>query len=245
MSDEPAFSNIDRPAFQSSDHEMELASPKLSIVALVAFIAGIFSLLAPMSQIGLPICVVAVFVGVVSLIRIGRDPDLGGALLGQVGIMLGIATFIWATMAREGNKDYFYQVAGSHAERFVELLADESSRYQAFELLRAESDRQMSGTNLEEYYAKADEETKSAIESFMSNNVTEHIMAVGKEADWKFKSGVEMTGAKGTHLVWVSMSDKSGKGKDFEISLQRITGLLAEDEGLPTAHWSVYDLRFP
>lgn len=243
MSDS-AFSNVDRPAFHSSDHEMEVGAPKLSLVALAAFFAGVCSLLAPISNIGLPICVVAVFVGVVSLIRIARDPYLGGALLGQAGVILGVAAFIWSTMARQGSQDYFYRVAGENAERFIELLVDESTRYEAFELLRAESDRQMSGTNLEQYYAKADDETKSAIESFMSNQVTKHILEVGPDANWKYDSGVEMTEASGTRMVWVKMVDEAGKGKSFEISLQRITGLLYEDEGLPTAHWNVYDLRF-
>ncbi|MEM7013327.1 MAG: hypothetical protein AAF585_17800, partial [Verrucomicrobiota bacterium] len=58
--------------------------------------------------------------------------------------------------------------------------------------------------------------------------VTQHIIEVGDEADWKFDHGIEMNGARGALMVWVSMVDQSGKGKEFEISLQRITGLLAE-----------------
>ena len=242
---ESAFSNTEQPAFQSSDHEMELASPKLSLVALAALLASFLSLMAPMSQIGLPLCIIAVFLGVVALLRIKRDPDLSGALISQFAITLGIATFTWATVARRGGEQYLYDVAGKHAEMFANMLADEGKRYEVFELLRTESDRQMSGTDLEKYYASADEETLSSIESFLANKATEHICETGTEAKWKYVGGVEIDGTPDSRYVTVKLTDTAGKGRDLQIIMQRITGMLVEDEGEPTAHWNVYDLQLP
>lgn len=236
---------LDRPAFQSTDRDSDFESNGLSLLALAAFLAGVMSLLAPISPMAIPICILAFSLGIAATVRI-RKTGKGGALLAQAAVVLGVMTLAWSFTARRGREQHLYKVAGQHAELFLEYLLDEEKKPEAFELLRLESERQIEGTNLKEYYFHADEETKAGVDKFLADAATKFVFSVGPEANWKFQEGVKNWGDPKSQFVEVKLVNMASESQEaLNIVMQRVSRLLVKDEGLPTAHWHVYDLLIP
>ncbi len=234
----------DRPAFRATEQDVEIETRRVSRLAISSLVVGVLSLLSLLSSVLLPLAALALGLGIVSMIRIARVPGLCGSWLAQLGLGLGIISIAsTVTFARQSD-DYLYRTAGMHAETFLDYLSREDKYYDALELLRTERDRQLTGTDLRAYYESSDLlKANGKLEGFLSDAATRVVLESRGSADWRYQRGIRMTGNYRNRYITVEMRNEAvGQGEVVLVTLQRVTDLLVDDEGKPTAHWNVYDL---
>lgn len=236
-------SDIDRPAFQNLDVDSEFHHPNLSKLALVAFGLGMLSLITLLAQAMIVVSILAAAVGCVALWRISRDEHLGGALLAQIGLALGILTAVWSVVAANGQEDYIYSQAGENAEYFLEVLAA-GRKYDALELTQIEPDRQITGTDLRQYYDSLTGELEDMASSFINSPGANLVLSSGPNAKWTFRRGISVSGERTSLDIIVELENTATEpATPIRVRIHRATGFMAAgDDGLQTANWNVVEL---
>lgn len=204
------------------------------------------SLLAAFSTILLPLAILATAVGIAVVWKLSRDEQLAGVGLAQCGLLLSSAAIFWSLTARTSTNHYLYQQAGEHARVFLQTLAA-GNEFEALELRQPESSRQLTGTNLEQYYTQLGPEEKADYEGFLASGTTKSVIASGSDSDWQFSRGLSVASSTQETLVSVEMINRAQPGSPpIIVQMRRQTGLLNDpDRTDTTALWSLASLRYP
>ncbi|RMF44717.1 MAG: hypothetical protein D6753_01895 [Planctomycetota bacterium] len=220
--------------------------PPLSRMAVLTLVLGVISLVAILTSVMLPICVITIGLGAATLWHTMRDPAVRGTGLAQAGLGLGVLSAAWSLSALHGEQKHLYEVAGQHAAEFLDVLAS-GQKYQALELMRKEPDRQITGTDLQQYYENADFEIKDFAEGFLSGDATKWVIEQGPDAQWEFVRGIQIKKIRSNAEITVEMRNKLAEPPRDRIwvTLQRNLNLLLADDDGPTALWHVAEISFP
>ena len=232
---------LDRPVLNElGDSITELDRPPMAVTAILAFAAGLLSLLSPLTMVFIPLSFAAAVLGLVTLIRFGNDRQVGGQLLAQLGLGLGIATGLWSLLASNAYSDHLVNEAGSHAKMFLDLVSD-GEKYQALELKKELRLRQIAGTNLEQYYRSLTGETAMMNEAFFGSRAMQRVTAAGPSAEWKLVRCVELIKSKPTYfMIDVEMANQINPEETVTVKLNRIVN--TDAEGVSTADWNISDV---
>lgn len=239
-----ATDSPDRPAFHSIDHALIEGPAPLSRLAIVSLLLGILSLLALLSNLFIPICVAAAILGAASMVRIVLDSGIRGARLAQLGLGLGILSCTWSVTAESGRRHYLTGLAGTYAAEFLDLLSA-GRKYEALELKRLEPERQITGTNLEEYYLNLPAEEREIANEFLNDPVTYAVLNNG--AKWTLLQGLEIRQQGRVTFVTVDMKNELPDPDPavVRVTLERHEGVLIVDQAEPTRHWNVGQVQIP
>lgn len=241
----PVF--VERPAFNSLDEGSQFDQPPFSRLAYVAFAAGLFSLCAAFSTILLPAAFMALAVGITVVWKLSRDAELAGRWLAQLGLALSATAIVWSTSARSGVDSYYYAEAGQNAKLFLDTLAA-GNKYEALELKQVESNRQLTGTNLAQYYNGLKDQSREEVESFLRDELTKMVTTVGPQADWQFVRGISVVNQQKQSTITVEMTNRAenGKGERIQVLMKRQVGLLTDPgKTNTTALWNVESMKLP
>jgi hypothetical protein len=236
-----------RPAFHALNESTEFDRPPFSRLALVAFATGLLSLLAAFSTILLPLAMLSLGLGVAVMWKLTRDEYVAGRWLAQIGLALSAAAIVWSISVRTGTDHYMYREASQHAKLMLDMLSD-GKIYEALELKKPEVARQLTGTNLQEYYDGLPEDQRRAIDEFLKNDVTKAVIAAGPQADWQFEKGGGVTRFGNQTFVMVDMVNRAAQsnGQPVRVKMLRQTEMLSDpDKFDSTALWSFKDIFKP
>lgn len=236
-----------RPAFRALNEPSEFDRPPFSRLAYVAFATGVLSLFASFSIILLPLAMLSLGLGIAVVWKLTRDEYMAGRWLAQIGLALSAAAIVWSISARTGVEHYMYQQAGQHAKVMLQTLSA-GKIYEALELKQPEVSRQLTGTDLEEYYQGLSEDERRGIDAFLDGQVVKSVIAAGPAADWQFAKGVDVIHYENQSYVSVDMVNRAaqGGGQQVRVKMQRQTEVLTDPEKhSSTALWSAQDLTVP
>ncbi len=233
-----------RPAFQNLETELGVDRAPLSRIAVVSLLIGIASSLAPLSTVLLPVSIIAMAVGAVAVWKLSGDSGVRGVWLAQLGLGLGVFSSVWAVAATSGRHAYLFAEASQHAKLFLQVLSG-GDKYEALELMVPETGRQITGTNLKEYYEQQTGMTESDYKQFLNAGPTRAVMSVGKQADWQFARSLSTKVNGSLTYIALEMVNQSppSQGLTVSVKLQRQTEGVADD-GKPMAFWHVTGLEF-
>ncbi len=236
---------VERPVFQNLEEGSQFDQPPFSRLAYLAFAAGLFSLLSAFSTILLPAAMLAMAVGIAVVWKLSGDAPLGGRWLAQLGLALSAVAIVWSVSARAGVESYMYDEASHHAKLLLDTLSA-GDKYEALELKHTESSRQLTGTNLANYYNSLGEEEKQGVQEFLNNSLTKSIITSGPGADWQFVRGVNVVNQDKQNYVTVEMVNRAGDGERVLVRMKRMLGVLSDpDKRNTTALWNFEDLSRP
>ncbi len=235
-----------RPAFQSLDAANEFDRLPFSRMAYVAFAAGLLSLFAAFSTILLPLSMLAGALGIAVVWKLSRNSQMGGLWLAQLGLAMAVASIGWSISARTGKDGYLYSEAAQNAKVFLDTLA-KGNKYDALELKRVESARQLTGTDLRQYYSQLSEEEGEIAKVFLDSPLTAEIIAMGSSAQWEFVRGVSVVTQGQQNYVTVEMVNRNTQPeRPLIVKMCRQTGLLSDPEKRDTtALWNFEELSRP
>ena len=230
-----------RPVFNSLDEDLgeEIDRAPMSKLAVASCIFGVFSLLAPLSYVLLPLSVVAVALGAVVLIHISRDKTVSGAWLAQIGLGLGVMTAVWSTFATRGDADHLTEHGTKFAKEYLSYISNDEP-FKALALQQFESERQLEGTDLEAYYANAPESVRS---KFLDSPETVLARKAGKDADWQLRRviGIRRTAMQGDEID-LQMYNAADPELSINVHLLRNE---QELNGKRSALWMVREAEIP
>ena len=225
-----------RPALSARDPGFEKDHAPLSRMAVCALGIGIISLLAPLSTTLIILPMLAIPFGAVVVWKISRDGNVRGTWLAQLGLGLGVVSAAWAVTATLNQSHYLINQAGKNAQIFLQTLA-RGEKYKALELRKVEMDRQIDGTNLEEYYSQLTEEDADSVRSFLSSEAAIKVMNSGADAQWELSKGIQLKRIGGSLWdVTVEMVNAARPSEKVVVDLRRDFGY---PDGKPTAIWNV------
>ncbi|MCA9134066.1 MAG: hypothetical protein KDA45_12955 [Planctomycetales bacterium] len=200
----------ERPAFHSLDVLDEQDRPPFSRLAVVSFVVSLISLFAVFSTIMLPLSMLAIALSVVVVWRLSSNQQAGGVWLAQTGLVLATASVVWSLSARAGEHQYLYATAAQNAQVLLDKLAA-GKTFEALELQQVESDRQLTGTDLEAFYGDPGRERTEQTRALLDHPQTKKVIAAGPDADWRFSRGVEVTHYNSDIYVTVEMVSRTGQ----------------------------------
>lgn len=233
-----------RPAFRALDESPEFDRPPFSRLAYVAFATGVLSLFAAFSIVLLPLAMLSLGLGIAVVWKLTRDEYMAGRWLAQIGLALSAVAIVWSISARAGVDRYMYQQAAQYAKVMLQTLSA-GKIYEALELRQPEGARQLTGTNLEEYYEGLPREQRDAIDDFLDSKATKSAIAAGPSADWQFVKGTEVIRHENLTEVSVDMVNRAaqGGGQQVRVILQRQSEMLTDPaKTSSTVLWSVQNL---
>lgn len=236
-----------RPAFHASDEPTEFDRPPFSRLAYAAFATGLLSLFAAFSIILLPLAMLSLGLGIAVVWKLTRDEYMAGRWLAQIGLALSATAIVWSVSARVGADRYMYHEAGQNAKLLLDTISA-GRIYEALELKKAEVSRQLTGTNLKEYYDGVPEEERHAIDEFLDNQVTKEVIAAGPTADWQFAKGDGVTRYENQTFVIVDMANRSVQGgkQQVRVRMRRQTEMMTDPTKRDsTALWNFESLTSP
>jgi hypothetical protein len=251
----------ERPAFNSLEPGLDTdLAPPVSSLAVLAMVLGIFSLLAAVSVNIVPFAIVVAVLCVALIWRLSWDTSVSGGRLAQIGLWCAVFGASWGLTTSRLTTAYYYSNAGEHAKFFLQTLSS-GKQYDAFELTQPESERLVTGTDIEAHYKglmaaslptrsemimpeNATEQdmpssesmknslSKEQLETFLGNPSTSEIMTHGVDAQWSFVRGEEVRRMDdSTNRIVVVMVDLAKPSKEYLVSMNRVTGQYVAQPG--------------
>jgi hypothetical protein len=252
-----------RPVFNSLEPGLDNdLAPPVSRLAIVALILGIFALSAVLSINVVPLAIIIAVLCAVITWRLSRDTSVSGLILAQIGLCLSLTSSAWVIASTATRDAHLYSQAAQHSRIFLDTLA-EGKTFEAFELTRAESERQITGTDVAEHYkqllatpslparpdtmpadmstmqmpssqALEDSRVKESLQEFLSLPSTKEIATHGKDAQWEVIRGDGISWpASNVAHIQVVMVDKAKPEKLIQVQLNRTLGGYLPEPGKP------------
>jgi hypothetical protein len=216
-----SFSELpNRPLLSSPELDYESDRAPLGKMPVLACLAGVLSLLSPLSVALLPLSILAAALGAVVFWRQVREANSTGKLLAQIGLGLGVATGAWSIVAARNESHYLYAVAAEYGKIYLDKISQDEI-HEALELRLPVRQRQIAGTNLKEYYATLSGEAADTVDGVMQSPTTKFIAAAGADADWQFVRGVRVGSAASQKIIAVEFQNMHDPSKHVEVNLQR------------------------
>lgn len=207
-------------------------------MAILALLTGLVSLFAPLSFVMLPLSILAIALGTVVLWRISSSSSFGGVRLAQIGLALGALSGAWTITASTSESAYLIEYAGKNAKMYLETLAA-GEIYEALELRVPKDERQIAGTNLEQYYKAQTGEQADNVAQVMNARVTQAVMATGLAADWQLERGRSIISDGIIKIITVEMVNRANTTQRVLVTLRRRA--LPDESGRVEASWMISD----
>jgi len=257
-----------RPVFNSFDPALDGdLSPPISRLAIGVFLLGFVSLIAVLTSSAIPLAILIAVIAAAVTWKLAGDESVGGLRLAQTGLVIAVLSSCWAFGASSLRDNYFYAQGGTHAKLFLETLSA-GKTYEAFEMTVPESERQITGTDLEKYFnqilatpspdsstpspqttgggepsAKAmkDENTKQELSEFLKSPSTVEVISRGSDAKWQLVQGATIAWqSSNAMIITVVMVDTAKPDQRIVVRLNRNTGAFASPAGSPpVALWEI------
>jgi hypothetical protein len=205
-------------------------------MSVVAFAAGILSLLAPLTFTLLPLSILAIAIGGVVLWRVSRDGSRG-TWLAQLGLGLGVLSATWSVTATAGETQHLVTRGGACAKLYLDYLSS-GRTYDALELRLPIRERQIAGTDLEAYYLQRAGEPADRTYEVVNSSATKIAMAAGEQADWQLVRGVKIEANGSQKMITVEMANATEQGQRIQLLLRR---QIYQDDSGSHAMWLVQD----
>lgn len=232
----------DRPVMSSPELGYEAAGSPLGKMPIAACIAGIMSLLTPLSISLLPLSILAAALGAVVLWQQTREANSLGKILAQIGLGLGVATGAWSITATKAESQYLTGVAAKHAKIYLDKIAL-GSIHEALELRLPIRQRQIAGTNLKEYYEQLTGEAADKVAEVAGAPSTRTIQAAGPSADWQMIRCVRTGSLQTQKVIVLEFADTNTSSEHVEVELRR--EVFTDETGTIRAQWIVKDVNLP
>lgn len=226
-------------AFQSTETDI-IEQPPVNKVAIVAFILGLLGLVSLLAPSMIAVAILAVIVGFIAV-------AIGGAAsrLAYIGIGLGAFAAVWASVNTHQKNNYMYTEGQKVAEHFLDVLGG-GNPFLAYELTQMEMDRQITGTDLEAYYASLTGEDLDVFSEFMHDELNSAVMDAGTDADWQFVKGTGVRRIQNAYEVVLEFENAAEpESPHILVRMQRAVEMLSGDESSTTALWNVLNIRKP
>lgn len=210
-----------RPIFASEEQNLLTPNrPPLSRLAIFSLILGVISSLAlfNLDLVVLPVLTAAL--SLVAYVLIAKSEAVVGQNLALAGMMLSVVFGLACYVSTSQRDQYLYREGGNAGEQFLAVLSH-NKVLEAFEMTRAEAERQVAGTSLEEAFENATQGARENIDGFKKQDGVKKVIAIGPESKWKFFKGVQVSEVRDkTIQVNVLMIDELSQ-KTVELGLHR------------------------
>ncbi len=231
--------SLERPALNELSESNESNDrPPLSILAVIAFVAGLLSLVAPFSFALLPLSFVAVGLGALVCWQLSGNRHVAGIRWAFTGLTLGVGSAVWCLTASLSTNNYLFELAGSNAKVYLELIG-EGKIYEALELHVTKGQRQIAGTDLKAYYDSKTDESGEMILDIIDAPGTKAVEGIGPKASWSLLRGVDVrtVNIDSTQYVTVEMVNDLEPAVSAQVTLSR--RFFVTPDGQRTAWWSI------
>lgn len=231
--------SLERPALNEVyESEQSNDRPPLSILAVIAFVAGVLSLIAPFSFVLLPVSFVAIGLGALVSWQLTGNRHVAGIRWALSGLIFGVCTAVWCLTASLSTNNYLYQLAGSNAKVYLDLIGN-GKIYEALELHVTKGQRQIAGTDLKAFYNSKDEESGEMIQDIINAPGTKEVERIGPKANWSLLRGVDVktVNMESTQYIRVEMVNDLEPAVSARVTLSR--RFFVTPDGQRTAWWSV------
>jgi hypothetical protein len=151
----------------------------LSVLAVLTFILGVFSLLALISPVlwVVPLCAIAV--GMVALRAIYQDSQKSGERLAKIGMLVAMCIGLWAVSYHFAREWYLFHTAKRFADQWLEVVQD-GKLMEAHQLHLPYLSRYGDKDKLEEYYDSMVEMEDSVTEFFGEPPLNDFVKHAGR-----------------------------------------------------------------
>jgi hypothetical protein len=226
------------PAFSSDDSDVVATTyHRISPVALLGLLLGLASPLAVLSPLLWILPAGALIASAIGIVHTSRpDSELAGKKVAQLGLFLAVLfgvggpTRWWAErtwMAREAR-----EFVGAWLDRF-----QQGDAAKAFELSKTHVGRRTAEVDLEEYYAKEENQTKLA--SFKLRAPVVKMLALGKDGEYLFQ-GIQSTDSdEGHEYIWLEyrvLNKAAPQAEPLRLSIECVR---AKKEMSFSRRWSI------
>lgn len=210
---------------------------KLGIGSLLLALFSCIAIIAPGFMI---VCWLAAILAAVAAVRIVFSHELGGLKIALAGVVVAVMAGCWTVTASVQREKYLFETAGQFGETYLQLLT-EGKKYEAMELRKQESDRQVTGTSLDRVYTQEGTADFENMNIFMGKPSTKAVIDSGPNAEWVLKEGLRATDLDEfvTEVVVRFENRNSDQDPSIDITLMRATGLIMDQPD--AALWNVKD----
>lgn len=218
-----------RPIFASEEQNLLTPSrPPISRLAIGSLVFGLASSIALFNIDLVAMPVLATTFGLAAYLLTAWNDAVRGQTLALLGMALGIAFGVASFTSTQQRDQYLYQSGTKAAEQFLTVVG-QNKLLEAYELTRAERDRQVAGASLEEAYQRASQTAKENIDAFKQEPGVQKVVALGPSAQWKFHSGVRILEVQGTtiHVVLRMIEPQSKKTVELTLNRDYLNGIAA------------------
>ena len=218
-----------RPIFASEEQNLLTPTrPPISRLAIGSMVFGVASSIALFNIDLVAMPVLATTFGLAAFLLTAKNEAVRGQTLALLGMALGIAFGVACYTSTQKRDQYLYLSGTKAADQLLTVLG-QNKLLEAYELTRAERDRQVAGASLEEAYARANQTAKENIDAFKQETGVQKIVALGPNAKWKLHSGVRILEVQGTsvHVVLRMIEEKSQKTAEVTLNRDYLNGIAA------------------
>ena len=210
-----------RPIFASEEQNLLTPSrPPISRLAIGSLVFGVASSIALFNIDLVAMPVLAATFGLAAYLLTAKNEAVRGQTLALLGLALGIMFGVACYTSTQKRDQYLYLAGTKAADQFLNVVG-QNKLLEAYELTRAERDRQVAGASLEDAFSRASQTAKENIDTFKQQPGVQKVVALGPNAKWKFDSGVRILEVQGTTVhVMLRMIDEESK-KTAELTLNR------------------------
>ena len=235
---------VDRPAFnQIYEAETVVDRPPTSMLAIMSFVVGLLSLIAPTSFKLVPLAVMAVALTGLIYWQLSRSSSYAGLRWALLGLGLSIVSLVWSLTANSLGNRYLFEQAGQNAKVYLELIG-RGRIFDALELHVTKSGRQIAGTDLEAYYLGKTGEESERILQIMNSPETQEVERLGGKANWSLLAGVDVKPGSDSREQSVTIQMTNDVEPDRIATLTLTRQPFADTEGRRIAWWRVDTLTF-
>ncbi|MCC6511293.1 MAG: hypothetical protein IT423_19485 [Pirellulaceae bacterium] len=228
----------ERPIFASEENQyLTPARPPLSRLAICSLLAGVGSSLVLFSLDLIALPILAVALSLVAFLVLRNNDAASGQWMTLAGLFMALAFGLWSYTSSRMRDQYLYDVASQMAIHFVGMIS-EKKLLEAHELTKPETQRQVAGTSLEDFYRLTDELTKQTLDAFKTETAVKQIVALGDEAKWVYNGGVRVMKTQGNTMhVMVSLINAAPNGGD------KVNVTISREYHAGSATWHVISVR--
>lgn len=194
--------------------------PPISRLSISSFVLGIVSSIALFNLDLLALPILSAALGLSAYLLTLKNEAVRGQTLALVGMALSIV-FAMACYTSNRQRDiYIYKEGAKVATQFLSVVG-RKKLLEAYELTRAEPERQVAGTSLEEAYQAAAQTVKENIDGFKNGDGVQKVVGLGPSAQWELDKPLRVYEVdQGGLQISLQMIDRKSQ-KTVEVSLNR------------------------
>ncbi|HTN75155.1 MAG TPA: DUF4190 domain-containing protein [Pirellulaceae bacterium] len=173
------------------DEQQLAAYRRVSVAAVIALVLGVASSLALTYWLLWVLPMIAVVVAIVALRAIDTPgSNLTGRGFAVIGLVLALIFGLWAPTRAYTRQQHIYSQARPFADEWLELIRTGQLR-EAHQLTLRQAERQLTGVDLAEFYAKSSE-AKGEYDRFATERFLKKLAEQGDRVTYTYVGGAEL-----------------------------------------------------